>query len=94
MKVRIEARKLRESLGYKELFDVLLAMGQAHDKIMEAQDLLEDLEYRHYDDDEGEDAAIPVLREILEDLEATLSEQDYMGEDDSVEAFRKKYDLD
>jgi len=88
MKVSIAKRKLKEELNHRELFEILHLIGQAHDKIMEAQDLLSDLQYE-YEDEEDEEL-LSTLEYILDDLESALSEHDYMGEDDSVEAFKEK----
>ena len=86
MKVRIK-RKLKEELSSGELLKILQLLGEAHDKIMEAQDELSDLMYEHEDDDEDE--LLTTLEYILDDLESALSEHDYMGADDPVENFKE-----
>lgn len=62
------------------VYQILNLIGEAHDKIMEAQDLVTP----------GEDEFPSELVDILDDLEASLSEWDMMGEDDPEEAFKEK----
>lgn len=58
-------------------------LGEAHDKIMEAQDLAKDLIEAN---ELGQD-----LEYALEDLEADLSEFDFMGEGDPAAGLREKF---
>lgn len=91
MKVKIIKRTLKESLNEDSILDILKLIGEAHDKIMEAQDLISDIiEYEDEDYEEStlESTLYSSLEYILDDLEASLSEYDYMGEDDPVEAFK------
>lgn len=90
MKVKIIKRTLKESLNEDSILDILKLIGEAHDKIMEAQDLISDIvEYDEYEDEDYEESTLySSLEYILDDLEASLSEYDYMGEDDPVEAFK------
>lgn len=62
------------------IYKILQLIGEAHDKIMEAQDLVEP----------GEDEFPAELSDILDDLEADLSEWDMMGEDDPEAALQDK----
>ena len=50
MKVNIVKRNLKEGINHKNLLEVLQLIGQAHDKIMEAQDIISDLKYQYEDD--------------------------------------------
>lgn len=58
-------------------------LGEAHDKIMEALDLAEDLE--------NQDLVGSGLRYALEDLEADASDFDYMGESNPDEVLKEKW---
>lgn len=64
------------------VYQILHLIGEAHDKIIEAQDLVEP----------GEDEFPTELCDVLDDLEAELSEWDMMGEDDPEAAFYEKLD--
>lgn len=57
-----------------EVLHVARLLGEAHDKIIEAMDLVESLE--------EEETIGSELRYALEDVEAPLSELDFMGESD------------
>lgn len=85
MKARVVSKKLKEDLDNNSILDVLKLIGEAHDKIMDAQDLLNDL--KEDNDDELLDA---LEYDILDDLEASLSEFDFMGEDNPLEALKEK----
>lgn len=87
MKVKVIKRKLKEEWDKKSLLSVLKLIGEAHDKIMEAQDELSYLKDEYDDMDAVEVDLLDTLEYILDDLESDLSEHDYMGEDDPVEAF-------
>lgn len=80
MKVRLVEKLLKEGVSKEELRTVLELIGEAHNKIMEAQDELSSLSY-DYDDD-----IITDLGYALDDLEAELSEYDFFGDDDPVQA--------
>ena len=69
-----------------DIMKICVLLGEAHDKIMEAQDLVDDLAY---DDELPSDAIYD-----LEDLEAALSEFDFMGEEQPADAFLEKYSND
>lgn len=62
------------------IYQILYLIGEAHDKIIEAQDLAKP----------GEDEFPAELCDVLDDLEADLSEWDMMGEDDPEAAFYEK----
>lgn len=69
-----------------ELLRFCKLMGEAHDKIMEAQDLLSDL---------INDGKLPDdVSWDLDDVEASVSEFEFMGEDDPVKALKIKYDVE
>ena len=78
--------KLREDFDENlkdHLLEICRLIGKAHDEIMEAQDELSNVKY-DYDEE-----VLDALEEVLDDLEASLSEYDFMGEDDPVEAFKE-----
>lgn len=79
MKVRLVEKLLKEGVSKEELRTILELIGEAHNKIMEAQDELSSLSY-DYDDD-----IITDLGYALDDLEAELSEYDFFGNDDPVQ---------
>lgn len=85
MKAKVVSRKLKEALDNNSILDILKLIGEAHDKIMDAQDLLNDL--KEDNDDELLDA---LEYDVLDDLEASLSEFDFMGEDNPLEALKEK----
>lgn len=90
MEVKVIAKKLKESLNSDSILSILKLIGEAHDKIMEAQDELSSLMYDLDDEDIAEEEnTLGALEEILDTLEADLSEHDHMGEDDPVEAFKE-----
>ena len=93
MKVKVVNRKLKEEFDLNDcILKVLKLIGQAHDKIMEAQDELSYAEDESYDEDNdySEVDLIDSLEYSLDDLESALSEYDFMGEDDPVQAFIDK----
>lgn len=93
MKVKVVNRKLKEEFDLNDcILKVLKLIGQAHDKIMEAQDELSYAkdEADEEDNDYSEVDLIDSLEYSLDDLESTLSEYDFMGEDDPVQAFIDK----
>ena len=73
MKIRLTENILHEGFTKDDLNEICKLIGAAHDKIMEAQDLC--------DWDAPEE-----LSYLLDDLEASLSEYDFMGEDDPTQA--------
>ena len=91
MEVKIITKKLKESLDSDSILSILSLIGEAHDKIMEAQDELSNLKYDLDDDDIAEEEdTLGALEEVLDSLEADISDYDFMGEDDPVEAFKDK----
>ena len=58
-------------------------LGEAHDKVMEALDIIEELE--------NADVVDSYLRYDVEDLESDLSDFDFMGENNPVEHLMEKY---
>lgn len=88
MKVKLVEKLLNENVSKEELKNVLYLIGLAHDKIMEAQDELDTLGY-DYDDEILSD-----LEYDLDDLEASLSELDFMGSDDPVKDAYEHYGVD
>ena len=77
----IEDSKVKDEEG--SLDKICRLLGEAHDKIMEALDLVEDLE--------NEGMVNSALRYDLEDLEADASELDFTGEGDPKAALAEKY---
>lgn len=88
MKVKLVEKLQSGSAPKEELKSILYLIGLAHDKIMEAQDELETLGY-DYDDEILSD-----LEYDLDDLEASLSELDFMGSDDPIADAYDHYDAD
>ena len=88
MKVRLVEKFLREGVSKKDLEKILYLIGEAHDKIMEAQDELSSLGYE-YDDE-----IIDNLSYDLDDLEASLSEFDFVGDEDPVQACLDYYGIE
>lgn len=77
------------------IFNILMKIGEAHDKIMEAQDDIADVRYDDIEDEDDSEfvsGTLDNLGYILDDLEAELSEYDFMGEDDPVTACLDKID--
>lgn len=105
MRFRAAKKALTEDVGTSNpdaeatrrafIFNILMKIGEAHDKIMEAQDDIADVKYddvRDDDDSEFVSGTLDNLGYILDDLEAELSEYDFMGEDDPVTACLDKID--
>jgi len=84
---KVEAMKKDSKV--KDSDDALLRLcqllGEAHDKIMEAQDLINN-------DLDDCDCDLSSLEYEIEDAEAILSEFDFMGNANPVKAMRKAYD--
>ncbi len=82
------AKKLKDSIKDEEdpKLTICRLLGEAHDKIMEALDLVEDLE--------NEDELPSSLRYDLEDLEASASEFDFMGESNPVDVLMGTYPIE
>lgn len=87
MKVKLVESLLKESIDKEELFQILKLIGQAHDCIMKAQDKIQDLSYEY------EDEIIDSLSYDLDDIEASVSELDFMDSDDPVQEVYEHYDL-
>ena len=66
-----------------EILELARLLGEAHDKLMEALDKCEELE--------NEDKVGSSLRYAIEDVEADLSDLDFMGESDPKDALLQKY---
>lgn len=73
MKIRLTENILHEGFTKDDIRTICDKIGRAHDFIIEAQDLC------------GWDAP-EELSYLLDDLEASLSEYDFMGEDDPAQA--------
>ena len=69
----------------EETLKVCRLLGEAHDKFIEALDLIEEME--------NEDKLPSSLRYEVEDLEAKASNLDYMGESNPVEKLREEWPL-
>ncbi len=84
MKAKLIEKVLKEGLD-EELLRVCRLLGEAHDKVMEAVDIVTDLDY--FD----EDADVDSLLEAIEDLDHYISEFDFMGEDNPVEELKNRF---
>ena len=88
MKVKLVESILKESVDKKGLRAVLELMGQAHDKIMDALDEIDSLSYEYEDD------IIDEIKYKLEDLEYELSEVDFIGENDPIQAAYNYFEIE
>ena len=92
----VSEKEVKEELGHMmkkhdsvckdeedEILEACRAIGLAHDKLIEAMDLVESLE------NEGKISSS--LRYALEDVEAPLSELDFMGESNPKEVMLEKF---
>jgi hypothetical protein len=84
MKAKLMEKLLKEGLD-EELLRVCRLLGEAHDKVMEAVEIVTDLDY--FDEDTDLDS----LLEAIEDLDYTISEFDFMGEDNPVEELKNRF---
>ena len=79
-------KKAEDSLEQDGVHQLALLLGEAHDKIMEAQDLAKDLV--------NDEILADDIEWDLSDLEAEVSEFEFMGEDDPAAALLAKYGAD
>ena len=84
MKAKLMEKLLKEGLD-EELLRVCRLLGEAHDKVMEAVDIVTDLDYS------DEDTDLDNLLEAIEDLDLYISEFDFMGEDNPVEELKNRF---
>lgn len=78
--------KAKDSVEDNDFLKLAQFLGEAHDKIMEAQDLAKDLV--------NDEKLADNIEWDLEDLEAEVSEFEFMGEDDPAAALLAKYGVD
>lgn len=84
MKAKLIEKVLKEGLD-DELLRVCRLLGEAHDKVMEAVESIEYLDFF------GQDADLNSLFDALEDLNHYISEFDFMGEDNPVEELKNTF---
>lgn len=88
MKIKL-VEKLNEGVDEnlkKHLLAICKLIGEAHDKIMEAQDELSNVKYDYEED------ILDIVEDSLDDLEASLSEMDFMGNDDPVKELEDHFE--
>lgn len=85
-KIKVLEIKDSEENSVDQVNKVCQLLGEAHDKIMEALDLAEQLENDGFVD--------YTLRFAIEDLESEASELDFMGEPDPQASLMEKYHPD
>lgn len=78
-----EEKDSKEVKDESEILQLARLLGEAHDKIIEAQDLAGSLE--------GEDKISSALVYAIEDIEAPLSELDFMGESKPEEKLLEEF---
>lgn len=88
MKVKLVEKLLKEGVSKDEIYNILKLIGEAHDKIIEAQDYVDSLSSDYDDDILGD------LEMYIDDMEASISELDFMGEEDPVSAIYKFYEIE
>ena len=88
MKAKLVETILKEGVSKDQLNVILKLIGEAHDKIMEAQDELDTLSYE-YDDE-----ILDCLSYDLSDLESSLSELDFVGSDNPTQDAYDHYDIE
>lgn len=95
-KKEVGEKEVKEELGHMmkkhdsvckdeedEVLEACRLIGEAHDKLIEAMDLVESLE--------NQDILSSELRYALEDIESPLSDLDMMGESDPREAMLQRF---
>lgn len=92
MKVKlVEELKERDDSFNKSMEEVLSLLGQAHDKVNEALDILNDLNSEY--DVESDEIALEEFIWNVEDLESDMSNFDLMGEESPLDTWEERYSV-